>query len=104
MLKRRGNADTTITAGELEIKTEERVVERNGRPVSLKPREFDFLVLLAKEQKCGAVQEKILAEVWGMDYMGETRTVDVHIAQLRRKTGLNILSVPKIGYRLEDRP
>lgn len=104
VLKRRGNADTTITAGELEIKTEERVVERNGRPVSLKPREFDFLVLLAKNKNVALSREKILAEVWGMDYMGETRTVDVHIAQLRRKTGLNILSVPKIGYRLEDRP
>ena len=47
-------------------------------------------------------REKLLAEAWGIDFMGETRTVDVHITQLRRKTGLAITSVPKIGYRLEQ--
>jgi two-component system alkaline phosphatase synthesis response regulator PhoP len=43
-----------------------------------------------------------MAAVWGGDYFGESRTVDVHVAQLRKKTGLTIASLPKIGYRLED--
>ena len=46
-------------------------------------------------------RERLLSEVWGALYDGGTRTVDVHIAKLRKKTGLNIVSVPKIGYRLE---
>ena len=43
-----------------------------------------------------------MAAVWGGDYFVESRTVDVHVAQLRKKTGLTIASLPKIGYRLED--
>ena len=46
-------------------------------------------------------REFLLKNVWGINIYVETRTVDVHIAQLRKKTGLNIVSVPKIGYRLE---
>ncbi|MCH1981928.1 response regulator transcription factor [Ruminococcus sp. OA3] len=103
VLKRCGNVDTTITVDDLEILTDEHMVKQNGRTINLKPREFDFLVLLAKNKNVALSRERILAEVWGMDFMGETRTVDVHIAQLRRKTGLNIQSVPKVGYRLEER-
>lgn len=103
VLERRGNAVASITIDNLEILTDERVVKKEGRTLLLTPREFDFLVLLAKNKNVALSREKILAEVWGVDFMGETRTVDVHIAQLRKKTGLNILSVPKIGYRLEER-
>jgi len=103
VLERRGNADSLITVDNLEILTDERIVKQDGRPLYLKPREFDFLVLLAKNKNVALSREKILAEVWGMDFMGETRTVDVHITQLRKKTGLNISSVPKVGYRLEER-
>lgn len=103
VLERRGNAVSSITIDNLEILTDERVVKKEGRTLLLTPREFDFLVLLAKNRNVALSREKILAEVWGVDFMGETRTVDVHIAQLRKKTGLNILSVPKIGYRLEER-
>lgn len=103
VLERRGNAVSSITIDNLEILTDERVVKKEGRTLLLTPREFDFLVLLAKNKNVALSREKILAEVWGVDFMGETRTVDVHIAQLRKKTGLNILSVPKIGYRLEER-
>ncbi|MBO4211155.1 MAG: winged helix-turn-helix transcriptional regulator, partial [Oscillospiraceae bacterium] len=46
-------------------------------------------------------RQRLLDQVWGIRYEGGTRTVDVHVAQLRRKTGLNLVSVPKIGYRLE---
>lgn len=103
VLERRGNAVSSIIIDNLEILTDERVVKKEGRTLLLTPREFDFLVLLAKNKNVALSREKILAEVWGVDFMGETRTVDVHIAQLRKKTGLNILSVPKIGYRLEER-
>lgn len=103
VLERRGNADTSITVDNLEILTNERVVKQDGQTLYLKPREFDFLVLLAKNKNVALSREKILAEVWGMDFMGETRTVDVHITQLRKKTGLKISSVPKVGYRLEER-
>ena len=46
-------------------------------------------------------REKLLHEIWGFDFEGETRTVDVHVASLRKKTGVRIVAVPKVGYRLE---
>lgn len=101
VLERRGGASSSISIGDLEILTDEHAAKQNGEALYLKPREFDLLVLLAKNKNVALSREKILAEVWGMDFMGETRTVDVHITQLRKKTGLNIVSVPKIGYRLE---
>ena len=64
----------------------------------------DLLVLLAKNKNMAFTREQLLNQVWGSDYLGETRTVDVHIGQLRKKLGLAdvIKTIPKIGYRLED--
>ena len=81
--------------------TEKRTVIRNGTDLNLTPMEFDLLLLLAKKKNVALSRDRLLNEVWGIRYEGGTRTVDVHIAQLRKKTGLNIVSVPKIGYRLE---
>ncbi len=104
VLERRGHTEPVIRLGNLEIFLEERVVRLNQEPLSLKPREFDLLVVLAKNRNIAMSREKLLAEAWGINFMGETRTVDVHINQLRRKTGLAIAAVPKIGYRLEQEP
>ena len=54
-------------------------------------------------QNAGIIMKRaaLMDKIWGVDFEGETRTVDVHVAALRRKTGLHIVSVPKIGYRLE---
>ena len=77
---------------------------RNGQTVSLKPMEYDLLVLLAKNKNVAFTREQMLNEVWGSNYLGETRTIDVHIGQLRRKLDLSdvIKTIPKIGYRLVE--
>mgnify|MGYP001510700586 FL=1 len=77
---------------------------RNGQTVSLKPMEYDLLVLVAKNKNVAFTREQMLNEVWGSNYLGETRTIDVHIGQLRRKLDLSdvIKTIPKIGYRLEE--
>jgi DNA-binding response OmpR family regulator len=102
VLERHGTSTSTIRLNDIDIFVQERIVKRKGEQVALKPREFDLLLLLAKNKNVAMSREKLLAGVWGADFMGETRTVDVHIAQLRKKTGLHISSVPKIGYRLEQ--
>lgn len=79
----------------------QRKVSRAGRILPMTPMEFDLLLLLVKHQNVAFSRERLLSEVWGIFYEGGTRTVDVHIAQLRKKTGLTFVSVPKIGYRLE---
>ena len=70
----------------------------------MKPMEFDLLCVLARNKNIAISREELLRRVWGIDYLGETRTVDVHIGQLRKKLSLNdnIKTVSKMGYRLED--
>ena len=88
----------------LEINLAEHTVRKNGMEISLKPMEFELLCVLAKNRNIAISREELLRMVWGVDYMGETRTVDVHIGQLRKKLDLSehIKTISKLGYRLED--
>ena len=104
VLERTGKQKEIIQVKDLEIHLSEHKVTRNGQTVSLKPMEYDLLVLLAKNKNVAFTREQMLNEVWGSNYRGETRTIDVHIGQLRRKLDLSdvIKTIPKIGYRLEE--
>ena len=94
----------TVTVSDLTIQVEERSVWKDGVPIPLKPLEFDLLLFFVRNQNIALSREKILAQVWGLDFYGESRTIDIHVSQLRKKTGLPIVSVPKVGYRLETAP
>lgn len=89
---------------DLEIDMTGHRVRKDGVEVTLKPMEFDLLVVLVKNKNIAISREDLIGLVWGSGYLGETRTVDVHIGQLRKKLGLQkaIRTVPKLGYRLED--
>ena len=104
VLERTGKQKEIIQVKDLEIHLSEHKVTRNGQTDSLKPMEYDLLVLLAKNKNVAFTREQMLNEVWGSNYLGETRTIDVHIGQLRRKLDLSdvIKTIPKIGYRLEE--
>ena len=93
-----------VTFSDFTIYVEERTVLKGDRPIVLKPLEFDLLLFFIRNQNIARSREKILAEVWGMDFYGESRTIDIHVSQLRKKTGLSIVSIPRIGYRLETAP
>ena len=84
VLERTGKQKEIIQVKDLEIHLSEHKVTRNGQTVSLKPMEYDLLVLLAKNKNVAFTREQMLNEVWGSNYLGETRTIDVHIGQLRR--------------------
>lgn len=101
VLKRTGKSNEIFALDDVTLDMEKRIVQKNGEVISLTPMEYDLLCILAKNRNIAMNREKILREIWGVDFEGETRTVDVHVAALRRKTGLHIVSVPKIGYRLE---
>lgn len=101
VLKRYGREENLIELGDIQIDISARHVKKEDTYINLTPIEFDLLVLLARNRNLAMRRGKLLDEIWGMDFEGETRTVDVHVANLRKKTGLNIASVPKIGYRLE---
>lgn len=80
-------------------------VWRAGREVELTPREYALLETLVRNRNIALTRSQLLADAWGYDYIGESRTVDVHINRVRRKLGLQheIQTVFKVGYRLNTR-
>lgn len=104
VLERTNRLESCLKVLDMEINLEEHTVRQNGREVLLKPMEFELLCVLAKNKNIAISRENLLSMVWGVDYMGETRTVDVHIGQLRKKLNLgeHIKTVSKMGYRLEE--
>ena len=94
--------------GDVVINTAARTVMRNGASVSLTPKEFDLLVALVRRRGSVASRHELLREVWEHQAEVQTRTVDIHIAELRRKlepdpsAPRHILTVWKAGYRLEQ--
>lgn len=104
VLERTKKLGDVIRVLDLEINLLEHTVRKGGEEVRLKPMEFELLCVLAKNRNIAISREELLRRVWGTDYMGETRTVDVHIGQLRKKLSLSdkIKTVSKIGYRLEE--
>lgn len=101
ILRRTGKSDELIKLDDVILDMKKRTVSKKNEQISLTPMEYDLLCILAKNRNIALGRDKILHEIWGAGFEGETRTVDVHVAALRRKTGLHIASVPKIGYRLE---
>lgn len=104
VLKRTGRGRDRLTIRDVVIDLKEHSVTRQGRKVALKPLEYELLVTLAFGKNVAFSREELLNRIWGTDYMGETRTVDVHIGQLRKKLDFHdvIRTVSKTGYRLED--
>ena len=87
---------------DLEIDTAARTVRRDGVPVALTAKEYDLLLLFFQNKNVALYRDSIYRSVWGDDYMGESRTVDLHIQRVRKKLGLeNLVAVYKVGYRLE---
>lgn len=104
VLERTKKLSDVVRILDIEINFLEHTVRKNGVEVSLKPMEFELLCVLARNKNIAISREELLRRVWGVDYVGETRTVDVHIGQLRKKLSLNenIRTVSKMGYRLEE--
>lgn len=96
-----------LTSGELRLDLAARRVALAGRPIQLAPREFDLLTLLLRHRGAVMSRDLLLARVWGDDYVGDARTVDVHIRWLRQKLEQDpsrpvlIQTVRGVGYRLE---
>lgn len=93
-----------ITYGRLKVNEDSRIVLLNNEEVKLKPKEFDLLLFLLKNKNIVLSRDKLLDLVWGYDFSGDTRTVDVHITRLRQKfkNEVNIETVFGIGYMLKE--
>ena len=88
---------------DIEIDTAARTVCRDGVPVALTAKEYELLLLFFQNKNVALYRDSIYRSVWGDDYMGESRTVDLHIQRVRKKLGLEnrLVAVYKVGYRLE---
>ena len=94
---------TVINIGDdFQIDLGRREVRAKGQPVALATREFDLMAHLANNQGIALSRQQLLDGVWGADWYGDDRTVDVHVRQLRKKLGeeLPLATVWGIGYRL----
>lgn len=114
VLRRTGNEETwgqhptdekVIEAGELRIYPEKYEVVLNGEVISLRPKEFEVLLYLVQRPGVVVTRDDLMNIVWGFDYVGGQRTVDVHVSSLRKKLEMNqqsvrIDSIRGVGYKL----
>ena len=94
---------TVVSVGDLVIDPARHEVHATGILVDLRAQEFELLLLLAENAGRVLTREQLLNQAWGYDFAGQTRTVDVHIAQLRRKLSsstVRIETVTSVGYKL----
>ncbi|ALS22879.1 MULTISPECIES: response regulator transcription factor [Paenibacillus] len=103
VLRRTQKNKSCFEAGAVRIDFDSRQVFYMGQLVECTPKEFELLEVLVKNRNIALSRERLLELVWGYDYEGDTRTIDVHIQKLRKKLGWEnmIKTVYKLGYRLE---
>lgn len=103
VLRRYHKTEDEIQVLDAMINIPSRTVMQNGQQVELTMKEFDLLLFLVRNKNIALYRETIYENVWENDYMGDSRTVDLHIQRLRKKMnwGKFIKAVYKVGYRLE---
>jgi two-component system, OmpR family, response regulator RegX3 len=111
VLRRGGDAEPTgdgvLAAGPVRMDVERHVVAVDGRPVALPLKEFDLLELLLRNAGRVLTRGQLIDRVWGSDYVGDTKTLDVHVKRLRAKIEPDpanptfLLTVRGLGYKLE---
>lgn len=94
-----------MKVGEIELNDEKRQVKVSGEPITLTYKEYELLEMLMSNTGIVLQREDIMVRIWGMDYEGESRTLDMHIKTLRHKlgdAGKKIRTVRNVGYQLEE--
>ena len=101
VLRRYHKTERRIRILDIEIDTDSRTVTQNGREVDLTIKEFDLLLLFVRNKNRALYRETIYENVWGGEYSGTGRTVDLHVQRLKKKLGLeeHIAAIYKVGYR-----
>lgn len=105
VLARTGRLNQVYRYQDITLDTENRTITKAGVEVDLTPLEFDVFSILIKNKNRTVSRDRILNEIWGEDYFGDLRTVDVRVANIRKKLGFTdeIRTISKTGYRLEER-
>lgn len=103
VLRRFDKSSKELKYLDIEINIDKHTVLKSGKPVDLTPKEFSLLVFFVQNIDIAISRERLLSAVWGYEFAGESRTVDIHVQQIRKKLGLreHLRTIPKLGYRLE---
>ncbi len=103
ILRRAGKTQTEITVDDITIDTRSRSVRRGNREIPLTMKEFELLLLFVRNRNIALFRETLYERVWESEYMGDSRTVDLHVQRLRKKLHWEdkIKAIYKVGYRLE---
>jgi len=103
VLRRYNKLGQMIEIAGLTIDTRSMLVKRDGEEISLTRKEYELLLLFARNPGTALYRETIYERVWGSDYFGDSRTIDLHVQRVRKKAGWEdkLQSVYKVGYRLE---
>ena len=104
VLRRSHKGRNLLQYEEITVDMEKHLALKNGQAVALTPKEFDVLALFLQNVDIALTRERLLSSVWGYAFQGESRTVDTHVQQVRKKMGLQnrLITIPKLGYRLES--
>ena len=104
VLARTGRINQIYCFQDMILDAENRTLTKAGEEIKLPPLEFDVLSVLMRNKNRTVSRERILNEIWGEDYFGDIRTVDVRVANVRKKLNLTdeIRTISKTGYRLEE--
>ena len=102
VLRRCQKTEKKLSYGNIEIDMEKHIVQKDGEMILVSPKEFEVLCYFVEHQDVVISRERLLSALWDVNYQGETRTVDTHVQQVRRKLELKdkLLTVPKYGYKL----
>lgn len=102
VLRRYQKADRHLKLFHIEIDTDSRTVLQDGKQVDLTTKEYELLLLFLRNKNRALYRETIYESVWGGEYNGTGRTVDLHVQRLKKKLGLeeHIVAIYKVGYRL----
>ena len=103
VLRRAGKAQYELEIDGLTIDTRSHTVSRGSKPIQLTTKEFELLLLFIQNRNIALFRETIYERIWGGEYMGDSRTVDLHVQRLRKKLHWEdkIKTIYKVGYRLE---
>ena len=101
VLRRYNKTDKKLTAGEVEVDVEARRVLKGGNQIVLTNKEFGLLVLFMQNKNVALFREILYEKVWGDEYMGDSRTLDLHVQRLRKKLGWeqNLVAVYKVDRK-----
>lgn len=104
VLRRTHRNNNILNYKYITIDIDKHIVKKSDEIINLTPKEFEILVFFIQHVDIAITRERLLAAVWGYEFIGESRTIDIHVQHVRKKMDLNdkLITIPKLGYRLES--